>query len=89
MMEWISVEERLPEKRSPQNSENVLVCFTRSNKSAISIGVGHLTLHRCDHCNCAQRGEWVWSVHNDDYFQADYTVLHWMPLPSLPEKKGS
>lgn len=78
-LEWISVEERLPEK-----DVNVLVFaegyadgFIGDTVTAISKRYIFRLFPWCD-------GELKWMA-PWQYFHSDYKITHWMPLPKPPE----
>jgi hypothetical protein len=68
-MEWISVEDRLPEQRD-------IVLIIRTNKYAPVI---ELAFHVPGFFN-----EWT-LMSDPMNFENDLKITHWMPLPDIPE----
>lgn len=72
-MEWISVDDRLPEKNAL-----ALCCFHHWNKKKDRMAV--LVYVNDDEYNWK-----VWDLGSYmDELSHDYTVTHWMPLPKPP-----
>jgi hypothetical protein len=81
--EWISVEERLPDKEGEylvftQNKNiNVMPFFTKRDASAAIYGQGFCVWERGRRTN------------DDDWWKPVKYVTHWMPLPQKPKMKGA
>ena len=72
-MQWISVNERLPE-----TNENYLICYEKQSVDYSVIGRPMKTTQFIDIAFFYQER---WQLNNDD----EYVIpTHWMPLPDYP-----
>ena len=79
MMEWISIEERLPD-----NSEPVLINVFEFNQSSVQLGYlykGNWFASEGDYIEA--EGGWDGAVINSTL--ENENVTHWMPLPDPPK----
>lgn len=82
---WISVEERLPERRSNNNpySERVYVRYVQTVSGNKRIFYAFDELQYI----CLSSGKIIgheWCRHQNEYD----SVTHWMPIPELPKEEG-
>ena len=81
---WVSVEDRLPECKHEDTSDEVMVSDSLMIAGpcvdgSIGVGIGHYQLN----------GKWICYASEHDYFNIE-TVTHWMPLlaaPAVPTDK--
>ena len=83
-MEWISVKEKMPVSMEPYSyyQESGPIAFTNGK----GIFVGHVQVFTSTRI---EEPRWFIELHNENEdIMNIYGVTHWMPLPTLPTRKG-
>jgi hypothetical protein len=75
-MKWISIEERLPERKNPEDILSVNCLVWMLHDDAPGEGIHELA------CYSYPRQTWLTS---EGFLKHYETVTHWMPLPEAPK----
>ena len=76
MPQWISVEERLPER----NGKYIVTACDEGEPYDKKIWNDTVVV-----CAVYYKGRWIWEENNTEY-SLDGIVTHWMPLPEPPKE---